>query len=78
VGDGDEGLGGPVGGWLCCGGSIALMAGALVLEYVDRRQLEIRPAPSRGTIITGHLRVPVTSSGISAQRSHPPRPRRPE
>ena len=36
-----------------------------------RGQLEIRSAPSRGTIITGHLPVPVTSSGISAQHSHP-------
>ncbi|HSS91790.1 MAG TPA: histidine kinase [Streptosporangiaceae bacterium] len=36
-----------------------------------RGQLEIRSAPSYGTIITGHLPVPVTSSGISAQRSHP-------
>jgi len=34
-------------------------------------QLEIRSAPSRGTIITGHLPIPVTSSGISAQHSHP-------
>jgi signal transduction histidine kinase len=36
-----------------------------------RGQLEIRSAPSRGTIITGHLPIPVTSSGISAQRSPP-------
>jgi signal transduction histidine kinase len=36
-----------------------------------RGQLEIRSAPSRGTIITGHLPVPVTSSRISAQHSHP-------
>jgi signal transduction histidine kinase len=36
-----------------------------------RGQLEIRSAPSRGTIITGHLPVPVTNSGISAQHSHP-------
>jgi signal transduction histidine kinase len=36
-----------------------------------RGQLEIRSAPSRGTIITGHLPIPVTSSGISAQHSHP-------
>ncbi len=34
-------------------------------------QLEIRSAPSRGTIITGYLPAPVTSSGISAQHSHP-------
>jgi signal transduction histidine kinase len=34
-------------------------------------QLEIRSAPRQGTIITGHLPVPVTSSGISAQHSHP-------
>ena len=34
-------------------------------------QLEIRSAPSRGTIITGHLPAPVTSSGIRAQHSHP-------
>ena len=36
-----------------------------------RGQLEIQSAPSRGTIITGHLPIPVTSSGISAQRSPP-------
>jgi len=36
-----------------------------------RGQLKIRSAPSRGTIITGHLPIPVTSSGISAQHSHP-------
>jgi signal transduction histidine kinase len=36
-----------------------------------RGQLEIRSAPSCGTIITGHLPVPVTSSGMSAQPSHP-------
>jgi signal transduction histidine kinase len=35
-----------------------------------RGQLEIRSAPSCGTII-GHLPVPVTSSGMSAQHSHP-------
>jgi signal transduction histidine kinase len=34
-------------------------------------QLEIRSAPSRGTIITGYLPAPVTSSGIGAQHSHP-------
>jgi hypothetical protein len=34
-------------------------------------QLQIRSAPSRGTIITGYLPAPVTSSGISAQHSHP-------
>ena len=34
-------------------------------------QLEIRSAPSRGTIITGHLPAPVTRSGITAQHSHP-------
>jgi signal transduction histidine kinase len=36
-----------------------------------RGQLEIRSAPSRGTVISGHLPIPVTSSGISAQHSHP-------
>jgi signal transduction histidine kinase len=34
-------------------------------------QLEIRSAPSRGTTITGHLPIPVTSSRISAQHSPP-------
>jgi signal transduction histidine kinase len=36
-----------------------------------RGQLKIQSAPSRGTIITGHLPIPVTSSAISAQHSHP-------
>jgi signal transduction histidine kinase len=36
-----------------------------------RGQLEIQSAPRRGTSITGHLPIPVTSSGISAQRLHP-------
>jgi signal transduction histidine kinase len=36
-----------------------------------RGQLKIRSAPSRGTIITGQLPIPVTSSAISAQHSHP-------
>jgi signal transduction histidine kinase len=36
-----------------------------------RGQLEIRSAPSRGTVISGHLPIPVTSSGISAQHSYP-------
>jgi signal transduction histidine kinase len=36
-----------------------------------RGQLEIQSAPRHGTIITGHLPIPVTSSGISAQHSHP-------
>jgi signal transduction histidine kinase len=36
-----------------------------------RGQLKIQSAPSRGTIITGQLPIPVTSSAIRAQRSHP-------
>jgi signal transduction histidine kinase len=34
-------------------------------------QLEIRSARRQGTIITGHLPVRITSSGMSAQHSHP-------
>ena len=34
-------------------------------------QFEIKSAPSRGTIITGHLPAPATSSSISAQHPHP-------
>jgi signal transduction histidine kinase len=36
-----------------------------------RGQLEIQSAPRQGTMITGHLPIPVTSSGIGPQRLHP-------